>query len=308
MTAKFTDYFLLISLSAMFGASFLLIKISVTEIPVLTLVALRLLIAAVILWVAMKIVGQRLPCGTRIWFWILVCAIFGNVLPWGLITWGQVEVDAGLTAILMAIMPLATILLAHVFTHDEKLNIWKLVGVFLGIIGVVVLIGFEELTSLGEDTIRQYAIVAAAVCYGVTAIITKQLVGYPRFGMSAALMLISFAALAPFVLIFEQPWAITPSFNAVLSLVLLGIFPSAFGTLMILAIVARQGASFFSQINFLVPVFGVFWGYMFLSERLSSNALLALVIILIGVAVARISPNALKGLKHIDLKGDNSKP
>ena len=288
------DYALLISLSAMFGASFLLIKISIVEIPTLTLVAARLLIAAVILWVTMKMAGQQFPRGTKIWIWIIVAAIFGNVLPWWLITWGQVKVDAGLTAILMATMPLATLLLAHVFTVDEKLNIWKILGVMFGIAGVVVLIGYDQLTTLGEDTIRQYAIALAAICYGVNAIITKQLIGHPRRAMAASLMIVSLIMVTPFAILVDQPWTIAPSIGVVIAVLLLGIFPSALGTLMIFAIVARQGASFLSQINFLVPVFGVLWSYLFLSEQLSLNAFFALILILVGVALARINPNILK--------------
>lgn len=294
MNVRMSDYALLISLSAMFGASFLLIKISIVEIPTLTLVAARLLIAAVILWGAMKMAGQHLPRGTKIWVWIIVAAIFGNVLPWWLITWGQVKVDAGLTAILMATMPLATLLLAHVFTEDEKLNIWKMLGVMVGIAGVVVLIGYDQLTTLGDDTIRQYAIATAAICYGVNAIVTKQLIGHPRRAMAASLMIVSLIMVLPFAIIIDQPLAIAPSLGVIIAVVLLGVFPSALGTLMIFAIVARQGASFLSQINFLVPVFGVLWSYLFLSEQLSFNAFIALILILVGVALARINPNILK--------------
>ena len=294
MNARWTDYVLLISLSAMFGASFLLIKISIVEIPTLTLVAARLVIAAVILWIAMKMARQQFPRGLKIWMWIIVSAIFGNVLPWWLITWGQVKVDAGLTAILMATMPLATLLLAHVFTDDEKLNIWKMLGVMFGIAGVVVLIGYDQLTTLGDDTIRQYAIALAAICYGVNAIVTKQLIGHPRRAMAASLMIVSLIMVAPLAIIVDQPWAIAPSLGVTIAVVLLGVFPSAFGTLMIFALVARQGASFLSQINFLVPVFGVLWSYLFLSEQLSANAFFALILILVGVALARINPNILK--------------
>jgi len=297
MTPRLTDYVLLIVLSAMFGASFLLTKISVGEVPTLTIVAARLAIAALILWVAMKLVGQHFPRGRRIWFWISASALFGNALPWWLITWGQERVDAGLTAILMATMPLATLLLAHVFTKDEKLNVWKLLGVTMGIFGVAILIGFDKLTTLGDDTIRQYAISTAALCYAVNVIITKKLTGSPRRAMAAALLLVSLAMVMPFALIIDQPWAIRPSIEVVVAILMLGIFPSALGTLMLFAIIARQGASFFSQINFLVPVFGVLWGYLFLSERLGTNAMLALAVILMGVALARINPNVVKGKK-----------
>ena len=292
------DYALLIVLSAMFGASFLLIKIAIVELPTLTLVATRLVIAAAILWGAMKMAGEKFPRGAYIWFWIGLAALFGNALPWWLITWGEVKVDAGLTAILMATMPLSTLLLAHFFTHDEKLNIWKVMGVALGIFGVIVLIGYDKLTALGDDTIRQYAIALAAISYGVNAIVTKQLVGYPRRAMATSLMLVSLLIVLPFTIASDPLMEAIPSKEVLISVVLLGIFPSALGTLMIFSIVARQGASFLSQINFLVPVFGVFWSYLLLSEQLAYNAIWALVLILSGVALARINPTIFKSKKQ----------
>ncbi len=298
MNARPSDYALLVTLSAIYGASFLLIKISVHDVPVYTLVAARLFIGAAILWVIMKAVGQVFPSGRRIWFWIFISALFGNAIPWALITWGQGRVDAGQTAILMATMPFATILLAHIFTDDEKLNSWKIIGVFIGTIGVVVLIGYDKLLSLGGDTLREYAIALAAVFYGINAIITKQLLGYPRRAMAAALMIVSFLIVAPFALVLEQPWNINPSWQAMMAVITLGIFPTALGTLMIFAIVKRQGASFFSLINFLVPVFGVLWSFLFLSERLSINALVALVLILLGVGLARLNPNRLQTIEN----------
>ncbi len=291
-SANWGDYALLIVLSAIFGASFLLIKIGVAEVPTLSMVAARLLIAAVILWVVMILAKQSLPRGQTVWMWIFLAAIFGNVLPWGLITWGEKEVPAGLTAILMATMPLATLLLAHIFTTDEKMNVWKVAGVVCGIGGVIVLIGWKNLSALGDEVLHQYAIAAAAICYGINAIITKQLVNQPWRAVSAALMILSFAIVAPAALLIDQPWTLTPSADVLYAILLLGIFPSALGTIMLFALVARQGASFLSLINFLVPVFGILWSVIFLSEVLPNRAFIALAIILFGVAIARIKPKS----------------
>ena len=97
---RFMDYFLLVTLAAIFGNSFMLVGVIVDEIPSVTLVTLRLTIAALIFLVAMIFVKQKLPAMGRIWIVITGVAVFGNVAPFFLISWGQEKVDAGLAAII----------------------------------------------------------------------------------------------------------------------------------------------------------------------------------------------------------------
>lgn len=287
------DYFLLVLLAAIFGGSFMLTKVAVLEIPAATLVGIRLAIAAVIFLVVMVVVGQRLPKFGKIWVVIFGAALFGNALPFFLIAWGQEKVDAGLAAILMAIMPLMTIVIAHFFTRDEKLTWYKIAGFCLGLLGVGVMIGFDKLGTLGQETIRQYSLIGGALCYAIATIITKSLVTLPRYSLMAALMVLSMLLIIPLVYLNGGMLVLTNGFGAVsneaiVSAVLLGILPTAIGTILVFTIVTRQGASFFSQINFMVPVFGVLWGTVFLSEVLPANGIIALALILAGVALARI--------------------
>ena len=290
--AIFVDYLLLVTLAAIFGSSFMLIGVILQEIPTITLVTIRVGIAAIFFVIAMLAVGQRLPDFGRIWIFIFCSAVLGNVLPFFLISWGQERVDAGLAAIFMACMPLMTIVIAHFVTLDEKLTRYKAVGFCLGLLGVIIMIGFDKLGSLGENTVRQYALIAAALCYAINAIISKSLVKTPRMAAMAALMLVSTLLILPVGLIsgeakevLSKSW---PSPKVTLSILLLGIFPTAIGTILIFNIVSRQGASFLSQINFMVPIFGVLWAMAFLSEVLRAEALIALFLILVGVAIARI--------------------
>jgi drug/metabolite transporter (DMT)-like permease len=284
------DYTLLVVLGAMFGIAFMWTKVAVDEVPPVTIAFSRIAIAAVLIHAVMVVTGQNLKSIAAHWKLILLVGLFGNVLPFSLVAWGQGRVDAGLTAILMAVMPLITLVLAHFFTQDEKLNAYRVVGFVLGLFGVAVLIGFDKLATLGEETIRQYAIMGAACCYGIHAILSKSLTGLPRRAVSSGVLIASSIALLPFSLFIDQPWTLSISGTSWLMLVLLGIFPTGIGTLMLFAIIQRQGAGFLSQINFLVPVFGVFWAILLLGETLPSNAILALVIILAGVAIARIKP------------------
>ena len=282
------DYFLLVTLAAMFGASFMMTKVAVVDVPPGTIAFARIAIAAAIIFCTMMAVRQSLTSLRGHWRMVFLAGLFGNALPFFLISWGQEKVDAGLTAILMAVMPLITLFLAHFFTPDEKLNAFRILGFLLGLFGVAVLIGFEKLATLGGDVIREYAIMAAACCYGIHAILSKKIVGLPRHAVSAGVLIASCILLLPIVLYIDQPWNVSPSGLSWIMLVLLGIFPTALGTLMLFMIVGRQGAGFLSQINFLVPVFGILWAIIFLDEVLPANAALALIIILAGIAIARI--------------------
>lgn len=280
------DYALLTTLAVIFGSSFSFTSVAVKEIPPITLSAWRVAIALMLLYCVMLYTGHRLPRGRRIWFYLFASAFFGNALPFTLIGWGQIKVDAGLTAIFMAIMPLVTIVLAQFYTQDERLNRYKMLGVFFGLIGVMVLMGRDALSTIGDETLRQLAIVAAATCYAINAIITKQLTDHPRESIMTALMLAATLIFLPLTMI-EQPWLLRPSNAALGSLLMLAIGPTAIATLLILVIIERQGASFFGQINFMVPLFGVFFGVVFLGEQLSTNAWVALALILFGVGLSR---------------------
>ena len=277
----------MIGLSAIFGLSFTLTNISVAELPPLTVVAARLFLAFLILYPLMRFYKTRMPAIGTIWWPLFASGFFGNALPFGLISWGQVRVEAGLTAIIMAAMPLATLVLAHLFTSDEKLDRYKFTGVIFGLIGVMALMGWNNLSQLGDQTLRQLAILGGALCYAVNAIITKKITHLPKWSAMTALMFASSIMMVPVSLAFDQPWTFQPSADALLALLALAIGPTAMATVLILIIIERQGASFLSQINFMVPVFGMFFGVVFLSEVLPANAYIALVIILFGIALSR---------------------
>ena len=282
----FADYGLLLLLSAIWGSSFLFIKVAVETMPAVSMTAARLTLAGIIL-VAMAVLSkQPVPKGTRLWGWILMSALFGNALPFALIGWGEEKIDSGLAAILMAVMPLTTLLLAHIFTKDEKITLPKAIGVVLGFIGLIVLIGPAKLATLGEETVRQLAVAGAAVCYGINAIITKQFTGLPPRSLAAAVVMSSALMLIPASFLFDAPRTLEPSLISSLAVAGLAVFHTVIATLLLFTIVRRQGAAFFSQINYLVPPFGVAWGALLLAERPSPNAYVALALILLGIAVA----------------------
>jgi len=281
------DYALLTLIAAVWGSSFMLIKIAVETIPAVSLTAMRLIIAAIVLYAFALFSGQNLPRGAKVWGLMALVAIFGNALPFTLISWGQERVDSGLAAIMMAVMPLSTLLLAHIFTTDEKLNRWKFAGVLLGMVGLVVLIGPGKLSNFGGDVVRQLAIALAAFCYGISALIVKVIKGVPALAMTAGIMLVSALIMVPAALIANDVTQIAPSTSSLSAGISLGLLQTALASLLAFIVIQKLGATFFSQLNFMVPLFGVMLGATFLGETLGLNAFAALAIILVGVGLAR---------------------
>lgn len=300
------DYTLLTVGAANFAMSFLLTKVGLAVDGIgggagfapLTFVALRLLVATFVLWVVMRAVGEALPpVGDREAWWLIVgTALFGNALPFGLITWGQAVVPASLTSIFVAVMPLTTVVLAHL-AGDERLTPAAVIGCLLGLAGVAVLMGWDALALVGEDAWRQWAIVGAAVSFAVNAVLMRRMRGRSMRAMSLGMIAVGCAMVAPFALLGAGAEAGTgagvgawqvPGAAAWWALAAAAVFPTAIGTLIIINISKRAGAPFLGQINFLVPIFGVGFAALFLGETIEPRAGLALALVLAGIAVARI--------------------
>jgi drug/metabolite transporter (DMT)-like permease len=216
--------------------------------------------------------------------------VIGNVIPFSLINWGEVRIDSGLTAILMSTVPLATIILAPAFVRDEPITAGKLIGVALGMAGVAVLIGPGALLGAHGALLGQIAVTTAALCYAVNGLVARQLPPMPVEVISAGTLLCATIAGLPASLIVDRPWTIEPSALSVAALVGLGVINTAGGYLLLFRLVVRAGAGFASLNNFLVPLFGVMWGVLLLSERPSPQGLLGLLLILAGLAAVRLWP------------------
>ncbi len=285
------DLALLVVLAFIWGSSFTVIKVIVEDIPPLSLTATRIAVAAVVLAVAARVLRQAWPRGRRVWAWIVAAGLTGNILPFTLISWGEERIDSGLAAIYIAIVPIATLVLAHYFTRDERFTWRKLIGVVMGFSGILVLIGPQALLHLDEYVVRQLAVALAAVSYAVNTLIVKRLSGVRPVAMAAAIMTVSAVILIPVALWHDGP--VRPPASSAAWAVTLGVIHTAAATLIMFFVVRRAGASFFSMINFLIPVIGYFLGVILLGEALSPRAIAALALILAGIYIsAGRSPKA----------------
>jgi drug/metabolite transporter (DMT)-like permease len=287
-------YWALIFLAALWSSSFLVIKVSVASIPPLTLTALRLFFAMAVLWCVLIYKGELLPSSPKIWFMCFWVGFFGNVLPFSLIGWGEEVVESGLTAVLMAIMPLSTVVLAHFFTKGDRLTPQRFLGIAIGFLGIVILVGPSVFGGLGEDGLRQLAIAMAGLSYGITTVIARNMPQSSILGRSVAIMIAGFLFLLPFALWFDKPWTLEPSNTAIIGAIHLGIFPTALASLIYLHLIGVRGAGFMAYINYLIPIMGVILGAALLGEKITVQVVAALSAILIGLFVANVRMRRLK--------------
>jgi drug/metabolite transporter (DMT)-like permease len=160
---------MLILLSMLWGGSFFFVAMVVDDMPPLTIVTLRVGIAAITLWGIVLMIGLRPPKDCRVWGAFLRMGLLNNIIPFTLIAWGQTQIGSGLASILNAATPIFTVVVAGILLPDERLTPLKLTGVALGFIGVVVMIGLPALSG-GGSLIAQLAIITAAFSYAFSGV------------------------------------------------------------------------------------------------------------------------------------------
>src|SRR4051812_31779901 len=146
-----SDWLILITLALIWGGAFLFIGVAVRHVHPLTYVWLRLTVAAVAMWIFVKVRGERLGLPREVWGSILLLSLLNNAVPFTLFGWGQTHIASGLAAILNATTPIWGVLVAHVLTRDERMSPRKIAGVLLGFGGVALMIGPSLLANIGTD-------------------------------------------------------------------------------------------------------------------------------------------------------------
>lgn len=280
---------LLILLAAIWGSSFTGIKIAIDTIPPLTLVAIRLVIAGVLLYAVLRFRGMGLPKWDRHWGILFVLGLTSNTVPFFLISWGEVGIDSGAAAILMAVMPLVTVGLAHFFTESDRMTVTKFTGLMIGFGGVVMLVGPDTLTNLGGDVIYEFSVAGGAIFYAISAVITRRLPsGGDPVQRGTAVTLCAVVQMVPLSLLLDAPWLLEPSMASINASIYLGVFPTAVAVLIYFHLIQERGTTFFAGINYMVPCMGVLLGVVLLGEQLMLESVIALGIILGGVFVTNL--------------------
>ncbi|MEL6821323.1 MAG: EamA family transporter [Calditrichota bacterium] len=284
---KLKNFLWLLFLAALWGPSYLFIKLAVQEIPPITLSAIRVGLATIVLYPFMRWFGNTLPRTKELWKHFAFIGLFNHAIPFALFSWGEIYVDSALASILNGTTPLFTIVLAHFLTDDDKLNNIKTTGTMIGFLGLVLIVGPAVFAGVRTTLLGLIAVTIPAACYGLSIVYTRRhLRGLPRLVAPTAQLLSGTLWLLPFSLLIDQPFSLpVPSFAAWGSLVALAIFGTAIAFIVYFHLIETVSATYISMVTYLVPIFGILLGIFVLNEEVGWNGFAGCALILLGVMV-----------------------
>lgn len=294
------EWAMLIALSVLWGGSFFFVTVAVTELPPLTIVVLRVALAAVALNLVLALIGVPLPRNRRVWLAFIGMGLLNNAIPFTLMVWGQSHVASGLAAILNATTPLFTVIVADRLTADERMSGRKIVGVLVGFVGVAVMIGGAALQSFGVAVLAQLAIVAGTVSYAFAGVFGRRFraMGVSPIATAAGQVTASSVMLLPVMIAVDRPWTLAvPSATTLAAILALALLSTALAYILYFRILATAGATNLVLVTFLIPVSAILLGATVLGELLEPKHVLGLV--LIGLGLAAIDGRLIEAARRV---------
>jgi drug/metabolite transporter (DMT)-like permease len=290
------DIALIVFLGTIWGSSFFFIKIAVAEIPPLTIATGRIGLAALLLFIYIRLRGRHLPRERAAWRWLVPTGILNSAVPFFLIGQAETTIDSSLAALLMSAGPIWALILSHFFTVDDRFTRNKALGVAIGFGGVIAVLGPVALLSASGTLVGAALLVTANICYTGSGIMVRKVQGVPSDVFGAAATLAGFCAILPVCLVVDQPWTLSPSAGTVAAVFYLGLVGTAFAAIIRFKLLMEIGATFFSQIGYIITISGVLFGAILLSEPVSINMVGGMVLIFLGIYVSqRRKAQTLKG-------------
>jgi drug/metabolite transporter (DMT)-like permease len=279
------EWVLLVVLAIVWGGSYIFNRIALGDLPPLTLVLGRVALAAVLMNLLVLGAGLRMPTAPRRWAALVGMALLNNVAPFCLIVWGQTQVASGLAAILNATVPLWTVLLAHLITHDERLTPATALGVAAGFGGIVVLVGPSALAGVSSGLLGQIAVVGAAVSYACASLYGRRFAGTPPLVTATGQVTAAALVMLPLALLADRPWTLAAPHAATVGAVVgLAVLSTTLAYVLYFRILAVAGATNLMLVTFLIPISALALGAAILGERVEPRHLAGMALIGLGLA------------------------
>ena len=292
LTPQLINWLLLSFLVITWGTSFMVTSVAIEGgLTAVTITLLRITLGAAVVTLFAYFKGLRLPLNVKSWASFLLLGLFGSALPFMLISWGQQSVTSATTGVLMAMMPFVTMLIAHYVIDGETLNRYKISGLIIAFSGVIFLL--NPFAAGSVDLLGAFAILAAASSYAINTVMIRLLPKFNPLIACAGMLLCGSLLISPLVfanldnIIQQLSYVAKP--ESIMAVIWLGMMPSGVASIIYFVVVNRAGPSFLSNCNFLIPVVAYFAGTLILNDAVSSNSLIALIGVLAGVALTRVS-------------------
>ncbi len=282
------DYSLLCFLALIWSSAFFNIKIATESFGPVTIAFLRVFLASIPLIVLCNIKKIKIEVFSKDWYWFALIGFVNLVIPFFFISYGIKAVQSNLAAILMSSTPLTSTILGHYFTKNEKFNLIKTIGVLIGFSGIVYL--FSDNILINENNFYSaLLILLGATGYVVGGVLTLKISNKRNENVTTSICIWASIILLPLTMIFEQPWNSTPSTLSIISVVYLGLVSTGLAWLLRFSILKKNGLIFQSQVSFLIPIFGIILGYIFLKELITPKIVVSVVLVLVGIYLAKKS-------------------
>lgn len=274
----------MVTLAVIWGASFFFGRIAVIEIPPFTVVFFRVFIAALSLWIYVLITRKTVPITIVFAGSMLLLGLVNNAIPFSFILYGQTEIGSGLAALVNAMTPIWTLILANFVTDDEKFTSNKIVGIACGFLGVGVMMGSDIINGLYASALAQGSVLMATISYAFASIYAKHLRVYDPISISTGQLTASSLLMLPIVFLIDFPWSVPfPSNTAIFSVIAIAVFCTALAYILYFEILSSAGATFVSLVTFLLPVSAILLGVALLGELLTLGHILGMILITCGL-------------------------
>ena len=279
---KIIDYALLTILALIWSSAFFNIKIATYSYGPVTIAFLRTFFGAIPVVGICLVKRIKIEAFSKDWYWFAAIGMVNLVIPFFLIAYGVQRVQSNLAAILMASTPLSATVLAHLFTKNEKINLIKIFGVLVGFSGIVFL--FSDNTLINENNFT-YAllILVGSTFYVIGGLLTLKVSNKKNENVTASILIWGTLFLIPITAFTEKPWNLNPSTDSTISLVYLGVVATGLAWLLRFKILKNNGLVFQAQVAYLIPIFGIILGYIFLKELITPKVLVAVAAVIIGI-------------------------
>ena len=288
------DYAMMGLTALVWASAFIAIKVVVPETGPLWLAAWRVVIGFLVLLPYAIWRGIIWPADGRMWLLIAVIAVFNVVIPFFLISWAEKTIDAGVASLLMGTGPFLALIGSHFSTNDDRITAPKMFAVVLGFMGVGLIVGVDAFSGLGGETVlSQLAAMGGALSYVVAGLLVRK-TDMPPVRLGCLVLGMGSAILIALALMFDGWPTMGISALAFWSLIYLGLVPTGLGQILRFVLIKKVGYAAFSLSLNLIPVLGVGLGALLLGEIITLRTFAALVLVLAGLFISRMSFGAQK--------------